>query len=911
MQCLDNLIFLDVETTGLDKENDEIIEIGAVKVVNGEEDSVFHRLVNPERQNISPSVFVLCQGLSEDKLRAAPRFGQIKDELLSFIGGMPVVCHNAVFDRSFLENSLGCKLENTFLDSLELFCLFKPELESHKMDSIMKHYAMDQCAEHRALTDARVCLNLVKALFDELRDDNDLLFNALEIMTGSEWGWLPHLQKINPVLRVVHEPKPSRTEKSVAKIPFTLDDAEKVLNKTELWEGQFPRYRQREHQLVMARKMADAFDNDQFLFVEAPTGSGKTLAYLLVSLLWVSHNSEDKIFISTNTKNLQDQLHRDLPKVAAVLGMADSVSFADMKGITNYACLSKINEEMKSGPVGNLKERLARLYLLNWSQRSSGELEELSYWMKHNYPSLGGLSYRVSCSKEDCLGEDCKHKDSCFYLNKLAAMEDSNICTINHSLLLTWPWGYPEIKRLVIDEAHNIEKSAFDKFSNKVTLMDIKLFLEKLSWGKGKGYLNNLKNYCKKYLKPPDLGPAFAVYKSIEDQLSQVSVELKRLSRSERVDLNYGFDSKISLDIGWSSLKRSVLNCSETLFSLANALDVVLKQIADNDESFLDSVLYIQGSRYIGICNNWAEILCDCFEQEKNDCCYHVKHNDKGGKVEWEFIVTPLQVSKLFYEKVTENADSIILTSATLAENKTYDRIKISLGFGHLGNRVQCIGPLKQIFDYKNNCVLAVPTDSPGYRKENEFTTFMADAICKVALLLGGKTLVLFTSLRRRDEVCKKVEADLSKAGIRILSGSSRGMVEQFKEGSAVLFGSRGFSEGIDIKGPALSCVIIDKLSFPYQHEPVRKARYNLAENGFRDIYLSEVILTLRQQFGRLIRHESDKGFVVVMDQLNVGKGYCANIIANLPEAEYIQDTLDGLIKHMLNQYILWGMLDF
>lgn len=155
---------------------------------------------------------------------------------------------------------------------------------------------------------------------------------------------------------------------------------------------------------------------------------------------------------------------------------------------------------------------------------------------------------------------------------------------------------------------------------------------------------------------------------------------------------------------------------------------------------------------------------------------------------------------------------------------------------------------------------------SPGYNNEDEFAVFMANAVSHISRMLGGRTLVLFTSLKRRDAVCRIVKTDLEKMGLRMLSGASESLVQQFREGGAVLFGSRGFFEGVDIKGPELSCVIIYKLSFPYQNEQVIEARRKRAQHGFKEIVLSEAILALRQQYGRLIRSENDKGFVVVMD---------------------------------------------
>ncbi|NMA92630.1 MAG: hypothetical protein GX973_05870, partial [Firmicutes bacterium] len=339
-------------------------------------------------------------------------------------------------------------------------------------------------------------------------------------------------------------------------------------------------------------------------------------------------------------------------------------------------------------------------------------------------------------------------------------------------------------------------------------------------------------------------------------------------------------------------------------------ISVVLEAISYKDEDFTESNLYSQGNRYIGVCKSWADILSDCFKQESDDCCYHVQYGDKANQADWTFTITPLDVAKLFYEKVIKNSDSIILTSATLAENGNYDRIKSRLGFDRLGDRVQEVDPLAQIFNYRENCVLAVPKDSPGYKQEGEFFRFMAATVYEIAMMLGGKTLVLFSSLKRRDAVYELVRPDLEKEGIRVLCGSSQGLVEKFREGNSVLFGSKGFSEGIDVKGVALSCVIIDKLSFPYPGDPVLEARLRRTENGFREILLPQAVLTLRQQFGRLLRSENDKGFVVVMDQLRPETGYFANVRGNLPNVPYVYRPLDELRSLMKDRFYHWGLME-
>lgn len=183
-------------------------------------------------------------------------------------------------------------------------------------------------------------------------------------------------------------------------------------------------------------------------------------------------------------------------------------------------------------------------------------------------------------------------------------MKESHICTINHFLLLKWPSGYPDIKRLIIDEAHNIEKVAFDKFSDRVSLLDIRLFLKKLVRVNEKVLLNNLKNYSKKYFHTSVLDPAFEAFARMEIQLGQISFELRTLSNVIGMNPDYGFHRAIPISDDWSPLKTAAVMCSETLSSLAEEIDSVLESIAYKDEGFISSFIYSQGKRYSGVCKS-------------------------------------------------------------------------------------------------------------------------------------------------------------------------------------------------------------------------------------------------------------------------------------------------------------------
>jgi ATP-dependent DNA helicase DinG len=901
---MEGVIFLDLETTGLG-ENDEIIEIGAIKV-NGKEEQTYQQLINPAIERISPRIFKLCRGITEEDLRISPGFDDIREEFLEFIGDLPLVCHNAAFEKRMLEKALGRELKNTLLDSLELFCLFKPHFPGHNLQYLLQHYLKENRPEmHRALADARDTIKLVQKLFADLAEtDCDLLEETLQKMHGTDWSWLPYLQEITPTsLKQVTITVPFY-DKDESECAYTLNNIERLLKNEKAWQKYFPGYIFRPQQLQMALSVADSFQGKQAIFIEAPTGSGKTLAYLLAALLFAV-NEKEQVFISTNTKNLQQQVLDDLPQIAAVLGI-ENLRFTDMMGIANYACRRRAEEEA-GNPGGALEARLAKSYLLNWIRRTTtGVLDDLSYWFRFNNPNLNTLINTVGCRREECDGHECSYKGECFYRRKVEMMRNAHLCLINHSLLLTWPGGYPEVKRLIIDEAHALEKKAFEAFTREVSSFELGQLLSRLIQGGNKGYLHYLLFYGRKVLPALEIGPALGTINQIRQYADNIALLLEPYQDEK-------YSKRIEIPKDYAELEEAVLSLSSGLAILARFLEETMAEISIKDEDFEKTTLFRQGEEYMKICRAWSGLLEGCFEEEEDEKNCHYLECSRN---KWSFRIAPLDVAELFHSRVLSGCDSLVLTSATLAEKDGYDRHVRALGFDRLEpERLVLADPLPDVYDYWQNSVLAIPSDSPGY-SDDSFADYAAKAVIGAAKMLGGRTMALFTSLERMQRVIEKVRAPLEKEGISVLGGensSRRGDLEHFREDeNAVLFGSRGFFEGVDISGPALSCIIIDKLSFPYQDDPLLKARVKYLEetglNPFNDLLLADVKRTLRQQFGRLIRSETDRGFVLVLDQLGGGKRYRDSVLEELPDPQILKNVkLEEILDKMKERFIEWG----
>lgn len=900
---MEDVVFLDLETTGL-AEKDEIMEIGAVKLTAGKKET-YQQLLNPPVGTISPRILKLCQGITEKELRRSPRFADIREQFLEFIGDHPLVCHNAAFEKMMLEKALAEPLQNTLLDSLELFALFKPHFARHGMDYLMRHYLKtDRPEAHRALADAQDTMLLLAKLFADLaRDDADILSRTLTILARTDWKWLPYLQGIAPAaLRQVKVAPPAEVA-SEPECAHTLDDLSKLLTDEAIWQEHFPGYRTRLQQLEMAFAVATAFKKNRALFVEAPTGSGKTLAYLLVSLIHAACEKE-RVYISTNTKNLQQQLMDELPRLARMLGM-QNMRFAEMKGIGNYICRRRAEEEADL-PGSDPGIQLARAFLANWlSRSSSGEHDDISYWFRQHNPHISRTLSMLQCRREDCTGQECEYCSECFYQRKVKAMQNSHLCTINHALLLTWPGNYPEIKLVVCDEAHVLPEKAFEAFTRDVSSFELNRFSDRLVRGKDKGFLNFLDFHGRRTIAKLDIKPAMAAFAQLKSSSSDVSLLLELPFGSNRVRSEIPEDNE--------ELKTAVLHLSSALESLANRTGEAMREISLKDEDFENSNLFRQGGEYMGSCRVWAALLQDCFNNNKdNAVCRYMEY----GNGFWAFRVTPLDISESFFSKVISGKDAMVMTSATLAEKGGYARLARTLGFDRLEKeRIGFKDPLPHSYDYAQHSLLAIPSDSPGYGSE-DFASYAARSVCGAARILHGRTMVLFNSLERMEKVMEIARAPLEKEGISVLGGrfsSRRSDLEHFREdANAVLFGSRAFFEGVDVKGPALSCIIIDKLSFAYQSDPLQKARGDyLKSKGlipFIELNLAEAVKTLRQQFGRLIRSETDRGVVLVLDQLGGGMWYCGHIVSELPGPRILSGiTLDEIIARMDGIFRQWG----
>ena len=624
-------------------------------------------------------------------------------------------------------------------------------------------------------------------------------------------------------------------------------------------------FRPRQSQTDMARAVAEAIQSRGTLLAEAGTGTGKTFAYLVPALLWGG-----KVIISTGTKNLQDQLFlRDIPIVRQAMNAP--VTVALLKGRANYLCHFHLERTQQNGrltsrdDVGYLRE-IARFIKMT----SSGDKAELS-----RIPENALIWNLVTSTRDNCLGAECTYYQDCFVMKARKEAQQADVVVVNHHLFFAdvalKDTGVAELLQtantVIFDEAHQLPDTATLFFGDTVSTSQVmELCRDVLAEG-----LTHARDGA-------DWG---AVVSTVE--------------KAAR-------DFRLTFPSEGTRLALEQIAQSSPFFPALEHLKSMLKQLAE--------VLSSQAER--------AETIEQCRVRTieltaQLEAWNHVALADENAaKVLWveafsqamQLHQTPLSIAPIFSKQREGPPRAWIFTSATLAVKNDFSHYTDQLG---LSDEPAKSWPSP--FDYANQALLYVPAhlpppNSPGY------TDAVVDAALPVIEAAGGRAFVLCTTLRAVKRVAERLREifEQKKYNWPLLVQGELGRTEllsQFRaSGNAVLVGSQSFWEGVDVRGDALSVVIIDKLPFAPPDDPVLAARIAEMEkrglNGFMHHQLPEAIINLKQGAGRLIRDENDRGVLMICDPRLISKPYGRRIWQSLPafrrsrELGTVQEFLSG-----------------
>ena len=612
-----------------------------------------------------------------------------------------------------------------------------------------------------------------------------------------------------------------------------------------------PDYRKRSEQLDMSKAVNATIQQKNSLIVEAGTGVGKTFSYLVPALI-----NGGKVVISTATKNLQDQLFlKDIPTIRDALKIPIKINI--LKGRSNYVCQLRMENSLIEGQFFNREDAAFIKKIKTFSDHSNtGEVSEIN-----DIPENSTIWPSVTSTKENCLGQNCEFAKSCFLIKARKEALAAEVLIVNHHLFFAdfilkdeeVSEILPAADTIIFDEAHQIPDVGSIFFGDNFSTIQILNLIQdvQLSFKNIAENIERLDAICKNILL--------------------FIVELRNYldPRNDRISYN-----KIS-------------NKQEFTNKLEELIDEVVELNSFIDLHKEQSPEIIKLSERIKSLVNVTQIW---------------RANDSNDNVYWldvfsksiQFNITPISISEQFKNLQDKTKASWIFTSATLAVNDSFEHFQTMMGLGD-AKTLQ----LKSPFNYSENACLYVPIDMPEPNTEL-FNLTLIKKVFPLILAAKGRTFILSTSIKSMNEITSFLKDEFEKNNIEfpILTQGTvpkNMLLEQFKShGNAILVGSLSFWEGIDVRGSALSLVIIDKLPFQSPGDPVFESKINMLKtkggNPFMSLQLPQAIITLKQGAGRLIRDEFDKGVLMICDLRIVNKPYGKRIWRSLPEFKRTRD---------------------
>lgn len=646
-------------------------------------------------------------------------------------------------------------------------------------------------------------------------------------------------------------------------------------------------YRPRSAQLTMAQAVANAIEAADSIIVEAGTGTGKTYAYLVPAMLWGG-----KVIVSTGTKNLQDQLFlRDIPTVRKALNAP--VSVALLKGRANYVCHYHVERTSQNGRLSSRQDaawlRQINLFL---KTTKTGDKAELA-----SVPENAPVWNLVTSTRDNCLGSDCAYYKDCFVMRARKEAQQADVVVVNHHLffadVMLKDTGMAELlpaaNTIIFDEAHQLPETATLFFGETISTNQI-LELARDSVAEGLSHARDAVDWV-----------------AIAAPLERAARDLRLVFRQDGSRLSI---KQIDNDAALAKPFYEVLpKLEQALSDFTGALEAQAERAETIEQ-----------------CHRRAVALCEKLEawaDPKPPKAPKKEGDDAGAdsesaapvdeRVRWvevfansvQLHLTPLSIAPIFSRQRAGQPRAWVFTSATLSVRGNFTHYAAQLGLDRDRSMT-----LDSPFDYASQGLLYVPRDLPQ-PSDPRFTDAVLDATLPLIEAAGGRTFLLCTTLRAVNRAAERLSDEFAQRGwdfpLLVQGQASRTeLLDRFRAlGNAVLIGSQSFWEGVDVRGEALSLVVIDKLPFAPPDDPVLSARMEALEkkglSPFAVHQLPHAVITLKQGAGRLIRSETDRGVLMICDPRLVEKNYGRQIWQSLPpfkrtrEAETAADFLRSL----------------
>lgn len=960
---------IDIETTGVDPNYDEIIDVGYLQFDGTKLVRTYESLVFSERP-MSQFIQKLT-GIQASQIKKAPAWREVSQNVQELYGHH-LLAHNADFEASFLDSTFRPldahreSFENSeqYVDTLYLLGLLAPWFSSLRLENFITEWKIAESEQHRGLADSVDLLKvmLVGAWYlkqDRLRsitlmtllEQNKLAnswmgkflqmdFEQLEeIASGLKeydgWDLEEACKRARESFLIYEEQTFSlrQSESSHTSVKegesenrfqhhfsheFSGENIKSIFRHTEAMQERFSGYQYRESQEVLSLRVGQALKNGVHALVQAPTGTGKTLGYLLPASLYALNEGE-QVLVATGTKTLQEQaMSKDVPQLYRLLELSPKdFPIVSLVGSQNHLCemlfrssednsdeiFTVSSDESSSGNIDLFSggEILAQddpafgeafthvffewIFFLNTqSPRRPFLRADLPYIYKQKLEAFDKREREVAVDFRSCTGHKCPFKGDCTYLQGLRKAKEAKVIVGNHSLMFQWPRSFPRPSSIIIDEAHKIEQEATRAYGYEVSSDDLKQLQKNLNTRQGIGSLFYLLAQTEE-----SQGASSGVIRSIQDKVD-LSASMLRDHLAPTLELVESYFKRRPryTDLYWneapmmSAKHRGLDQVSQAILNHLESIKNIVFDLLESTISYLsrwevkdfeDDKMVTAYGRFETFVSSLQDIysaLDKALLSPDDHACSMAFHERYGVNIQ----CSPVDVGKVLHDGLLENSHSVLFTSATLGNangDKGVRGIEWATGYTYLKNekRFKSGFFLPAVYDYKDKTRVFLCDDTPSLH-DSEFVPGVLGKINDLIHRLGGKSLLLF-SARSRFEVAREILLERFEGEIPLfIQGMGSKVIEDFKQSqNGILLGMESFGEGIDIPGEALQFVFIDKIPDLRMDYVIQKRRdfYDRElGNEFEDYYLAHRSRSLHQKLGRLLRTETDRGGVIIVD---------------------------------------------
>lgn len=903
-------VALDLETTGLDSNRHQILEVGAVRFRGDEVVETYQTLVNPGVA--IPEFIQRLTHISPQQVKRAPFFSSVASEIEDFLGADPIIGHNIQFDIGFLANN-GVRLNNPSYDTWDLATVFMPRSRQYSLKYLTSHFKVEHNDAHRALADAMATKNVyVKLLRLAAEQDSGLLAYLSNLAARSHWsisGILAGLEGVGDAQTSsvgltgldleqmsIRLGSPEKRRADPALSDLSEDKVAGLLTKDGPFAKVFSGFEHRPEQEQMLSSVTKAMYHNQHLVVEGGTGVGKSMSYLLPSALFAISKGQ-RVVISTNTINLQEQLmNKDIPALTEVLeksGLVEQgvLKAALLKGRTNYLCLRRWNHLARSDSPTIDDARLLSKTSVWMQNTTSGDRAEINLSGR----DAGSWSHVSAGEKGFCPG--LRDGTPCFLRAARERAEQAHIVVVNHALLLSdlarGGGLIPEYQHLIIDEAHNLEDEATRQLGFSISQDKLdevwepqsRLTTQIRQATAAEGLASSIREEANNYVSTVEAeGP------KLRQIWGRLWAEVERFQANQRSGTRdngqqmlissqvHGSQSWNDLHLAWENLDVGLQQASQNVGQLHRFLDSTLIPAANDQPA-----LVMETANLMDEVETMREEFVSILGNPLDNDIHWISNDQIRGNPIVSLNSAPLDISGTLAAELFHHKDSVVLTSATLSTEGNFEYFKSRVGVGSDSEELLVGSP----FDYQKAALLLIPEDMPPPNSD-QYVDAMVRVLTDLGTTMNGHTMALFTSYASLRAVAQRLRAPLMGQDIQVLAQSIDGSAQQLmtrfaEEPNSVLLGTASFWEGVDLPPGLLKALVLTRLPFAVPTDPVVMARSNQYENPFSEFSVPQAVLRFRQGFGRLIRNKADRGTIVIMDNRITGKSYGSSFLKSIP----------------------------